>query len=112
VLVRGLTTTDLIVNGSTLATVPPGSGVALSTSTAPYPEGGITRIEGDYFDIASQRWVFRRSWDIAPNTTVTFEPQAVGHWRLRATFNGTDVSAPSRSGYRELDVASVLTPET
>jgi chloride channel protein, CIC family len=56
--------------------------------------------------------VFRRAWDIAPNTLVTFTPQAVGRWRLRATFNGTDISAPSRSNYRELDVASVLPAET
>jgi hypothetical protein len=49
---------------------------------------------------------------VAPNTLVTFTPQAVGRWRLRATFNGTDISAPSRSDYRELDVASVLTAET
>jgi hypothetical protein len=112
VLVRGLTTTELLANGGTVATVPPDTAVALSTYTTPYPEGGITRIEGDYFDIAHQRWVFRRAWDIAPNTSVTFTPQAVGRWRLRATFDGTDVSAPSRSDYRELDVASVLTPET
>jgi hypothetical protein len=112
VLVRGLTTTELLVNGLTLATVPPETGVALSTFTTPYPQGGITRIEGDYFDIARQQWVFRRAWDIAPNTSLTFTPVAVGRWRLRATFNGTDVSAPSRSDYRELDVATVLTPET
>ena len=112
VLVRGLTTTELLANGGTFVTVPPDTEVALSSYTTPYPEGGITRIEGDYFDIARQRWVFRRAWDIAPNTSVTFTPQAVGRWRLRATFNGTDVSAPSRSDYRELDVASVLTPET
>jgi hypothetical protein len=86
--------------------------IPLSPYTTPAPLGGITRIEGDYFDIARQRWIFRRSWDIAPNTTVTFTPQAVGHWRLRATFNGTDVSAPSRSDYRDLTVASVLVPET
>jgi hypothetical protein len=112
VLVRGLTTTELLVNGGTLATVAPDTGVALSTYTTPYPQGGTTRIEGDYFDIARQRWVFRRAWDIAPNSSVTFTPQAVGHWRLRATFDGTDVSAPSRSEYRELDVASVPAPAT
>lgn len=112
VLVRGLTTTELLVNGGTLSTVPPDTGVTLSTSTTPYPQGGITRIEGDYFDIARQQWIFRRAWDLAPSTSVTFTPQAVGRWRLRATFNGTDVSAPSRSDYRELDVASVLVPET
>jgi hypothetical protein len=112
VLVRGLTTTELLVNGATLATIPPDTGVTLATVTTPYPQGGITRIEGDYFDIARQSWVFRRAWDVAPNTGVTFTPRAVGRWRLRATFNGTDVSAPSRSDYRELDVASVLTPAT
>jgi len=112
VLVRGLTTTELLVNGGTLTTVAPDTGVALSTYTTPYPQGGVTRIEGDYFDIARQRWVFRRAWDVAPNTSVTFTPQAVGRWRLRATFDGTDVSAPSRSDYRELDVASVPTTAT
>jgi hypothetical protein len=112
VLVRGLTTTELLMNASTSATVPPDTGVVLSTYTTPSPQGGITRIEADYFDIARQRWIFRRAWNIAPNTSVTFTPQAVGRWRLRATFNGTNVAAPSRSDYRDLDVASVLTPET
>jgi hypothetical protein len=112
VLVRGLTTTDLYVNGTTLTTVPPDTQVALSTYTTPAPQGGVTRVEGDFFDIARQRWVFRRAWDIQPNTSVTFSPQAVGRWRLRATFNGTDIAAPSRSEYRELDVASVLVPPT
>jgi len=35
-----------------------------------------------------------------------------GKWRLRATFNGTGLAAPSRSEYRELDVTSVLTTQT
>jgi hypothetical protein len=112
VLVRGLTTTDLLVNGTTVTTVAPDAPVTLTTYTSPYPEGGITRVEGDFFDIARQRWVFRRSWDIPPNSSVTFSPQAVGRWRLRATFNGTGVAAPSRSDYRELDVTSVLTTQT
>ena len=71
-----------------------------------------TRVEGDFFDIARQRWVFRRSWDILPNSSVSFSPQAVGKRRLRATFNGTGLAAPSRSEYRELDVTSVLTTQT
>jgi hypothetical protein len=112
VLVRGLTTTELVVNGTTVTTVPPDAGVTITTYTSPAPEGGITRIEGDFFDIARQRWIFRRAWDVTPNTSVTFTPQAVGKWRLRATFNGTSISAPSRSEYRELNVASVLIPET
>jgi hypothetical protein len=110
-LVRGLTTTELYVNGSTETTAQPGAAVVLSTYTSPYPQGGVTRLEGDFFDIASQRWVFRHAWDIPPNSSVTFTPAAVGRWRLRATFNGTQVVAPSRSDYRELNVASVLTPE-
>jgi len=56
--------------------------------------------------------VFRRSWDILPNSSVSFSPQAVGKRRLRATFNGTGLAAPSRSEYRELDVTSVLTTQT
>jgi hypothetical protein len=112
VLVRGLTTTELLVNGRTVTTVPPYTGVAITTYTSPGPDVGITRIEGDYFDIARQRLVFRSAWDVVPNTSVTFTPQAVGKWRLRATFNGTSIAAPTRSEYRELNVASVITPET
>jgi hypothetical protein len=36
--------------------------------------------------------------DLYDSGTTLRPPQAVGRRRLRATFNGTDVSAPSRSG--------------
>jgi hypothetical protein len=70
------------------------------------PGRGVTRVEADFLDISTHTWMFRRSWDVSPGTTITFNPKAVGSWRLRAEFFGTDTAAPSRSEYRGLIVAT------
>jgi hypothetical protein len=107
VLVRGLTTTGLSVGRGDWASVTVGSTVSLTTTTDPLPVGGKTRVEADFFDISSRSWVFRRYWDVAPGSTVAFTLDAVGEWRVRATFYGTQTSSPSRSDYRSITVSSV-----
>jgi hypothetical protein len=104
VLVRYLTKTGLTVNKAFSARVKPGVAVSLLTTTSPSPGGGRTRVQADYFDIAARTWVFRKSWDSAPGSVISFVPDAVGEWRVRATFYGTQVASPSRSAYRRITV--------
>jgi hypothetical protein len=105
-LIRDVTTTGLTVNGaSTTAHVKPGDSVSLRTTTDPRPGGGSTRVQADFFDIATRAWVFRHTWTVAPGSTISFTPTAVGRWRVRATYGGSHDSSPSRTDYRWIGVA-------
>ena len=87
--------------------VKPGAPVKLDTTTTPAPGGGTTRVQADFYDVATRTWVFRESWDVAPGTAVAFTPDGVGRWRVRATFRGTGSASPSRSDYVNIVVATL-----
>ena len=106
-LVREVTETTLAVGYGSSTRVRPGQPVPLRTTTSPAPGGGKTRVEADFFDVATRTWVFRRVWDVPPGTSVSFAPGAVGAWRFRATFYGSDTASPSRSGYARMEVATL-----
>ena len=95
-LVRLVTKTTLTADGKPTVTVPVGRSVVLQTATSPAPAGGNVRLELEYQDPLAG-WVFRRSWTVAPGSSVTFAPPSVGTWRVRASFFGTRGSSPSQS---------------
>jgi TolB protein len=95
-LVRLVTKTTLTADGKAKVIVPVGRSVVLQTATAPAPSGGNVRLALEYQDPLAG-WVFRRSWDVAPGSSVTFAPPWVGAWRVRASFFGTRGSSPSQS---------------
>jgi Tol biopolymer transport system component len=95
-LVRAVTKTTLTANGKARVTVPAGATVSLQTETTPAPDGGTVRLVLEYQDPLAG-WVYRRSWDVSPGSSVPFTPPAVGGWRVRATFFGTRGSSPSAS---------------
>jgi len=112
VLVRSITTTDLTAAGERSVTVEPSKPVTLATKTIPAPTAGLTRLQADFYDTAHDSWVFRRLWDVQPNSAITFVPPAVGNWRVRATFLGSASASPSRSIYRTIVVRLGVGAET
>lgn len=107
VYVRFLTTTSLTVDGTTSVTIGPEDAVSLQTTTSPDPGPGVTEVQADFFDVATEKWVFRRLWEVDPGSAISFTPEAVGKWRVRATFQPNDVASYSRTGYVTILVATV-----
>ena len=105
-LVRYVTTTKITVDGASSVKVRPSVTVTLRTTTDPSPGPGVTRVQADFFDVATEAWVFRQLWDVAPGSAFSFTPDAVGRWRVRATFNGNRLASRSRSGYSTIVVAT------
>jgi hypothetical protein len=68
---------------------------------------GTTRVQADFFDVATRTWVFRKSWVVAAGATIPFAPDAVGHWRVRATYHGSCSASPRRSEYANVVVATI-----
>jgi len=95
-LVRLVTKTTLTADGKLRVTVPVGRSVVLQTDTSPAPGGGNVRVVLDYQDPLAG-WVFRRLWTVAPGSSVTSAPPAVGAWQVRASFFGTRGASPSQS---------------
>jgi hypothetical protein len=107
VLVRQVTQTAITADGATRTTAKPGETVRIGTATTPSPGAGKTRVQADFYDVATRSWVFRKSWDVAAGSTIAFTPDGVGRWRVRATFRGTGSASPSRSGYAYVVVATL-----
>jgi hypothetical protein len=106
-MVRFVTTTSLTVDGTSSVTIRPGESVFLQTTTVPYPGPGETEVQADFFDVATGKWVFRQVWEVAPGSAITFTPDAVGRWRVRATFFANDVASMSRTRYCSITVSTV-----
>ncbi len=107
VTVRFVTTTWLAVNGASSVTIAPGAAVNVQTSTVPYPGPGVTEVQADFFDVATGKWVFRQLWKVAPGSSISFTPDAVGRWRVRATFEANDVASRSRTKYCSITVSTI-----
>ena len=74
-LVRVVTKTTLTADGKAKVTVPVGNTVVLRTATTPTPGGGTVRLVLEYQDPLAG-WVYRRSWDVSPGSSVQFTPPA------------------------------------
>jgi hypothetical protein len=100
VLVRSITTTDVLASGSRFLSAARGVPVVISTRvTAPGP-GGTVRVQVDRLDPFAG-WQFSELVRLrVDNTGVAaagWTPRSVGHWRLRARFLGTRFSSTSVS---------------
>ncbi len=107
VFVRYVTTTSLTVSGTSSVTIGPEDSVSINTATSPDPGLGVTEVQADFFDVATEKWVFRQLWEVDPGSSISFTPGAVGKWRVRATFQANDVASTSRTGYATIIVSTV-----
>jgi hypothetical protein len=98
-LERGITTTTVLANGSSRATVAPGASVALTVGVHFSPTGAV-KLEIDRFDPLTG-WQFYRLVRLRlganGQTGISWRPPAIGHWRARASFKGTRTASPSDS---------------
>ncbi len=113
-LLREITSTDMLISGTHDAVSGPGQAVSLaarvSTGAA---AGGLIRIQVDRFD-PLDGWQFFRLFPVHAagdgSATVSWLPPTVGRWRAHAVFFGTRTASPSSSVYARLLVASALPP--
>jgi hypothetical protein len=101
---RDVTSTTVLVSGSSSSEVTPGTTVSLSCLVSPNTSGGLVELQIDRFDTLTG-WQFHRVLRVRLGSVVSWRPPAAGRWRVRARFLGTSSSAPSRSGYAHLTVA-------
>jgi hypothetical protein len=98
-LERGITTTTVLANGTSRATVAPGASVALTVDVRFSPAGAV-RLEIDRFDPLTG-WHFYRLVRLRlganGRTGISWRPPAIGHWRAHASFKGTRTASPSDS---------------
>lgn len=113
-LLREITTTDLLIAGSHDAFAPPGQGITLSARvSSSAASGGRVRIQVDRFD-PLDGWQFIRLFPLRAGSdgsaSVAWVPPTVGRWRAHAVFYGTRTASPSSSNYSRLLVANELPP--
>jgi hypothetical protein len=101
---RDVTSTAVLVSGSSSAEVTPGAAVSISCVVSPTTSGGRVELQIDRFDPLSG-WHFYRLVRTSAGAVVSWRPPAAGRWRIRARFLGTRHSSPSRSGYAHILVA-------
>ncbi len=106
-LLRDVTSTSVLISGRSSAEISPGAAVTLSCVISPSASGGRVELQIDRFDPLTG-WHFHRVVRLAAGATVSWRPPAAGRWRVRARFLGTRSSAPSRSGYAHLLVATPI----
>ena len=104
---RNVTSTSVLVSGSSSGEVAPGTTVSISCTVSPATGGGRIELVIDRFDTLTG-WAFYRRIRVAVGATVSWRPPAAGRWRVRARFLGTRDSAPSSSGYAYLLVAKPI----
>ena len=99
-LERGITSTTVLANGSSRASVAPGASVAIAVAVN-FSSAGAVRLEIDRFDPLSG-WHFYRLYRLRlganGRTGISWQPPGIGHWRARASFGGTRIASPSDSG--------------
>jgi hypothetical protein len=104
---RDVTTTSVLIAGRRSAEVAPGTSVSLACLVSPAPAGGRVELQIDRFDTLTG-WHFHRVVRLTAGASISWRPPAAGRWRVRARFLGTRSSAPSRSGYAHLLVATPI----
>lgn len=103
---RDVTSTSVLVSGSSSAEISPGATVTLSCLVSP-SAGGRVELQIDRFDPLTG-WHFHRLLRTSAGSAVSWRPPAAGRWRVRATFLGTARAARSRSGYAHILVAKPI----
>ena len=108
-LTRTITKTRVLVNGRKDADVRPGQTVAIGVSVAPDASGPVT-VDVERFDPLAGWQFYTRFKRRAQNgsAAIAFTPPSVGRWRVRATFDGTRIAAPSGPARAAFTVAEPL----
>jgi hypothetical protein len=110
-LVRTVTTTEMLVSGSSALETEPNQALPLTATVTPPGTGGAVRFQFDRFDPLTD-WHFVQTLDapVGPTGLVatTWVPPTVGYWRIRARFLGTRTAARSRSEIARVVVSDPL----
>lgn len=96
-LIREITSTSLRLPATPVA---PGTSISLRPEVVNAASGTVV-LQIDRFDPLTG-WHFNRVLRTSVGGTVSWAPPAEGTWRIRATYRGTVVASPSRSGYARL----------
>ena len=108
-LTRTITRTQLFVDGKKHVEVTPGSTVDIGVRITPGVAGPVT-VDVQRFDpLAGWQFYTRFHRTVSGGrASIPFTPPTVGRWRVRATFDGTRLSAPSGPGRASFTVAEPL----
>ena len=99
-LARAITRARMLVNGERSTTVSPGRTVTLGLDIDPDVDGGRATLLVQRFDPLAG-WLFHaRHRPVVRNgrAAVAFRPTGVGRWRVRGSYDGTRLAAPSGGG--------------
>jgi hypothetical protein len=110
-LTRVITRTRVLVDGERDADLRPGQTALISVRVAPGASGPVT-VDVERFDPLAG-WQFHSRHERRAqggSATVAFSPPSVGRWRVRATFDGTRIAAPSGPAGASFTVAEPLGP--
>jgi hypothetical protein len=110
-LTRVITRTRVLVDGERDADLRPGQTATIGVRVAPDASGPVT-VDVERFDpLAGWQFStrFRRQAE-AGSASIEFTPPSVGRWRVRATFDGTRIAAPSGPSVASFTVAEPLEP--
>lgn len=108
-LARVITRSQMLVEGGSSATVPPGAAVTLELRVAPAVDGPATMVVERFDPLAG--WLFHATFRPAARAgraTVSFRPPAVGRWRVTGSFEGTRRASPSEGGTARVNVEEPL----
>jgi hypothetical protein len=110
-LTRIITKTRVLVNGRRDADVRPGQSVTIGVRVAPDASGPVT-VDVERFDpLAGWQFYTRfRRRASGGSASIPFTPPSEGRWRVRATFDGTRIAAPSGPAGAAFTVAEPLQP--
>ena len=108
-LTRVITKTRALVDGRRDADVRPGRTVAIGVRVTPGESGPVT-VDVERFDpLAGWQFFTRfRRRAVGGTATIPFTPPTVGRWRVRATYDGTRIAAPSGPSVASFTVAEPL----
>jgi hypothetical protein len=108
-LTRTITRTRVLIDGERDARARPGQTVTIGVTVAPDAAGPVT-VDVERFDpLAGWQFYTRFSRRASGGSAaIAFTPPSVGRWRVRATFDGTRVAAPSGPSQASVLVAEPL----
>jgi hypothetical protein len=106
---RTITSTAVTIDGSARARSAPGRTVRVAARVNPGAAGPVT-FTIERFDPLAGWQFFRqiRGTAAGGSAAFSFTPPAEGRWRVKAEFAGTQIAAPSRSGFATLLTVSPL----
>jgi hypothetical protein len=109
-LARAITHARALVDGKRSTTVAPGHTVTLGLDVDPDVSGGRATLLVERFDPLAGWLFFARQRPAVRNgrAAVAFRPPSVGRWRVRGTYGGTRLAAPSDGGTARLSVQEPL----